>query len=261
MNCTPIVRHKLTVICSPISRQVKKINLFSYWGDFFMKKYSHSKEEKLEILNFYNNSHFTLNEVSELYKVNTRTIKDWQNNYLFFGEDGLERQTNHNNYSKEVKLGAVQDYISGKYSLRETVRRYKLSGTTVLRNWIKKYTSHSELKDSGKGMSQTMTKGRKTTIKERIEIVQTCIAQGKSYRIVAEQYEVSYQQVYQWVKKYEEKGVQGLQDRRGHTKAEEELSNEAKLRLEIQRIERENERLRAENLFLKKLEEIERRHR
>ncbi|MGV3240475.1 helix-turn-helix domain-containing protein, partial [Streptococcus hyovaginalis] len=87
-----------------------------------MKKYSHSKEEKLEILNFYNNSHFTLNEVSELYKVNTRTIKDWQNNYLFFGEDGLERQTNHNNYSKEVKLGAVQDYISGKYSLRETVR-------------------------------------------------------------------------------------------------------------------------------------------
>jgi len=226
-----------------------------------MKKYSHSKEEKLEILNFYNNSHFTLNEVSELYKVNTRTIKDWQNNYLFFGEDGLERQTNHNNYSKEVKLGAVQDYISGKYSLRETVRRYKLSGTTVLRNWIKKYTSHSELKDSGKGMSQTMTKGRKTTIKERIEIVQTCIAQGKSYRIVAEQYEVSYQQVYQWVKKYEEKGVQGLQDRRGHTKAAEELSNEAKLRLEIQRIERENERLRAENLFLKKLEEIERRHR
>lgn len=226
-----------------------------------MKKYSHSKEEKLEILNFYNNSHFTLNEVSELYKVNTRTIKDWQNNYLFFGEDGLERQTNHNNYSKEVKLGAVQDYISGKYSLRETVRRYKLSGTTVLRNWIKKYTSHSELKDSGKGMSQTMTKGRKTTIKERIEIVQTCIAQGKSYRIVAEQYEVSYQQVYQWVKKYEEKGVQGLKDRRGHTKAEEELSNEAKLRLEIQRIERENERLRAENLFLKKLEEIERRHR
>ncbi|MEK4650138.1 IS3 family transposase [Niallia sp. FSL W8-0954] len=218
-----------------------------------MKKYSHSKEEKLEILNFYNNSHFTLNEVSELYKVNTRTIKDWQNNYLFFGEDGLERQTNHNNYSKEVKLGAVQDYISGKYSLRETVRRYKLSGTTVLRNWIKKYTSHSELKDSGKGMSQTMTKGRKTTIKERIEIVQTCIAQGKSYRIVAEQYEVSYQQVYQWVKKYEEKGVQGLQDRRGHTKAEEELSNEAKLRLEIQRIERENERLRAENLFFKKV--------
>ena len=36
---------------------------------------------------------------------------------------------------------------------------------------------------------------------------------------------------------------------------------EEKLQLEIKRIERENERLRAENLFLKKLEEIERRRR
>ncbi|MBM7602029.1 hypothetical protein JOC34_004475, partial [Virgibacillus halotolerans] len=34
---------------------------------------------------------------------------------------------------------------------------------------------------------------------------------------------------------------------------------EEKMWLEIQRIEKENERLRAENAFLKKLEEIERR--
>ncbi|QTB29306.1 transposase [Lysinibacillus sphaericus] len=46
-----------------------------------------------------------------------------------------------------MKLSAVQDYISGSYSLRETVRKYRLSGTSVLRNWIKKYTSHSELRD------------------------------------------------------------------------------------------------------------------
>lgn len=226
-----------------------------------MKRNHFSKEEKFEILNFYNNSYLTLNEVAELYKVDPRTIKDWQNNYRFFGEHGLERLTNHNSYTKEVKLAAVQDYISGEHSLRETVRKYRLSGTSVLRNWIKKYTSHSELKDSGKGMSQTMTKRKKTTVEERIIIVQACIANAKNYQAIAEKYTVSYQQVYQWVKKYEEHGELGLQDRRGRTKAEEELSEEAKLRLEIQRIERENERLRAENLFLKKLEEIERRHR
>ncbi|GEM_PF-2267527 len=61
--------------------------------------------------------------------------------------------------------------------------------------------------------------------------------------------------------RYEEKGELGLQDHRGRTKPEEELSTEDKLRLEVQRMERENDRLRAENLFLKKLEEIERRHR
>ncbi len=226
-----------------------------------MRKYSFSKEEKLEILNFYENSHFTLNEVAELYKVDSRIIKDWQNNYLFFGEESLNRSENHNTYPKEIKLAAVQDYISGSYSLRETVRKYRLSGTSVLRNWIKKYTSHSELKDSSKGMSQTMTKGRKTTVQERIEIVQACIANEKNYQVTAEQYAISYQQVYQWVKKFEKSGELGLQDRRGRTKLEEELSTEDKFRLEIQRMERENERLRAENLFLKKLEEIERRRR
>jgi transposase-like protein len=110
-------------------------------------------------------------------------------------------------------------------------------------------------------MSQTMTKGRKTTVQERIEIVQSCIANEKNYQVTAEQYAISYQQVYQWVKKFEKSGELGLQDRRGRTKLEEELSTEDKFRLEIQRMERENERLRAENLFLKKLEEIERRRR
>lgn len=62
-------------------------------------------------------------------------------------------------------------------------------------------------------------------------------------------------------KKFEQSGELGLQDRRGLTKLEEELSTEDKFRLELQRMERENERLRAENLFLKKLEEIERRRR
>lgn len=226
-----------------------------------MRKYSFSKEEKLEILNFYENNHFTISEVSELYDVDSRTIKDWQSNYRFSGEDGLNRNKNHHAYSKEFKLAAVQDYLSGCYSLRETVRKYRLSGTSVLRNWIKKYTSHSELKDSGKGMSQTMTKGRKTTVQERIEIAQACIANNKNYQEIAEQYKVSYQQVYQWVKKFEKHGELGLQDRRGRTKLEEELSTEDKFRLEIQRMERENQRLRAENLFLKKLEEIERRDR
>ena len=53
--------------------------------------------------------------------------------------------------------------------------------------------------------------------------------------------------------------MHGLEDRRGRTKQDEELTNEEKLERRIQQIERENERLRAENLFLKKLEEIERR--
>jgi len=108
-------------------------------------------------------------------------------------------------------------------------------------------------------MDRAMTKGRKTTFEERMEIVRYCLDNGRNYQRTAEIFAVSYHQVYGWTKKYDADGVHGLEDRRGRTKQEEELTNEEKLERRIQQIERENERLRAENLFLKKLEEIERR--
>ncbi|EAG4326530.1 hypothetical protein CAV89_15120 [Listeria monocytogenes] len=110
-------------------------------------------------------------------------------------------------------------------------------------------------------MSQTMTKGRKTTFEERVEIVKACLTNEKDYKTTAVQYDVTYQQVYQWVRKFEEGGEVSLQDRRGRTKPTGERTPEDELRLKIQQMERENERLRAENLLLKKLEEIERRRR
>ncbi|MGG3573689.1 transposase [Bacillus gobiensis] len=54
-------------------------------------------------------------------------------------------------YSKELKLAAINDYLSGKYSLREVSQTYNLSSTSVLRKWIKKYNNHRELNDTSKG--------------------------------------------------------------------------------------------------------------
>lgn len=59
-----------------------------------------------------------------------------------------------------------------------------------------------------------MTKGRKTTFEERVEIVQYCIAHDCDYAKTAEKYQVSYQQARSYTLKYQEKGVEGLQDRR-----------------------------------------------
>ena len=50
--------------------------------------------------------------------------------------------------------------------LNEVLAKYQISSDSVLYRWIRKYTSHSELKDSGKGMGETMTKGRSTTAEE-----------------------------------------------------------------------------------------------
>lgn len=90
----------------------------------------------------------------------------------------------------------------------------------------KKYTGHSKLKDSGKGMSQTMTKGRKTTVEEKIQIAQECLMNGKNYQEIATKYQVSYQQVYQWVKKYEVSGEHSLEDRRGRKNRKKNEQNQ-----------------------------------
>jgi transposase-like protein len=224
-----------------------------------MSKRSYSLEVKLEILKALEDGQSSINEVLTTYNVQHSTILEWQHKLEQYGIEGLKESTTWKRYSKDLKLSAVHDYLSGNHSLREIARKYEISNSSALMIWIKKYNSHREIKATAEGRSQSMTKGRSTTWEERIQVVLYCIENEKNYKKTADTFDVSYQQVYQWVTKYENGGDEALKDKRGRNKVEAELSPEEKIRLEMKRLERENERLRAENLFLKKLEEIERR--
>jgi transposase-like protein len=224
-----------------------------------MSKRSYSLEEKLKILKALKDGEYSINDVLTMYKVQHSTISEWQYKLDKYGTEGLKESSTWKRYSKDLKLTAVRDYLTGKHSLREIARKYEISNSSALMIWIKKYNSHREIKATAEGRSQSMTKGRSTTWEERIQVVLYCIENEKNYKITADTFDVSYQQVYQWVTKYENGGEEALKDRRGRNKVEVELSPEEQIRLEMKRLERENERLRAENLFLKKLEEIERR--
>jgi transposase-like protein len=207
----------------------------------------------------YKNEEYSVGELSERYQIPKVTLYNWIERFEKDGISGLEDVKAWKSYSKELKLTAVRDYLSGEYSQYEIVRLYEISSRSVLQGWINKYNSHRDLKDTPEGRTSSMTKGRKTTWDERLTIVSYCLKNGKNYHKTAEVYEVSYQQVYQWVKKFEHGGDGALRDKRGRNKEEIELSTEEKIKLEMKKLERENERLRAENAFLKKLEEIERR--
>lgn len=238
---------------------MKKQNLLTGWGVFFMARSRHTVEQKLTVLQMAEDADYTIAEICNMYELSPRTIKRWQVKYQVDGMEGLKESTTWKPYAKELKEAAVQDYLANEITLLEILVKYQISNDSVLKKWVEKYTSHSELKDSGKGMSKAMTKGRKTTVEERIEIAQDCVVNGLNYQATAEKFSVSYHQVYSWVKKLETTGETALEDRRGRTKPAAELTEEEKLKQRIQQMERENERLRAENLFLKKLEEIERR--
>lgn len=217
--------------------------------------------EKLSILKELKTGQGSLSGVAYKYNISVSTLKDWRRRYEVYGVEGLEFRSGNKSYTAEVKLQAVQDYLSGKYSQNEVIRTYRIASRTQLRNWIKKYNSHSGLRPYKNGGAAAMTKGRTTTWEERINIVLYCLANNRDYQKTVSQYQVSYQQVYQWVKKYENGGESALQDGRGRTKAPEELTEADQQKLIMKKLEYENERLRAENALLKKLQELERRRR
>ena len=105
-----------------------------------------------------------------------------------------------------------------------------------------------------------MKNTRKTTQEERVQIAKECIENGNNYGKIAIKYQVSYLNVYNWVKKYRELGDVGLEDRRGQRIAQQEpRTEEEKLRVRVAQLEHELYLTKMERDLLKKLEEIERR--
>lgn len=184
------------------------------------------------------------------------SVREWCRNYETMGEQAFSSR-GHARYSLQFKEACVKYYLDGKGSLFDICRMFKIPATHTLRQWILLYNGHRLKASPGGG--RIMTKGRKTTIEERVTIVEACIKSGMNYGDTADLFNVSYQQVYQWVHKYQEKGIHGLEDRRGKAKPVEEMTEVEKLRAENRMLKAQLERKELENLFLKKLEEIERR--
>ena len=102
-------------------------------------------------------------------------------------------------------------------------------------------------------------KRRKTTMEERVRIVEYCISHSNDYASAAKEFNCSYGQVYSRVKKYGTDGVEGLRDGRGRNKSEEELSEVERLKAENRLLKAEKKKQQMEIDLLKKTEEIGRR--
>lgn len=170
----------------------------------------------------------------------------------------MPKRTHKNKkYSIEFKIQAIEAYMRGEGSLVTLSKKFGIVHKETLREWVLWYNGHGKIKgrNSAKGEIY-MTKGRKTTQEERAEIVAFCIEHNKDYGLTVETYNVSYQQIYAWVHKYEEGGVDKLKDNRGRTKPVEEMTEVEKLKAEMKILEAKNRQLEIENAFIKKLQEL-----
>lgn len=220
------------------------------------KRSKYTKEQKYAILKEIELNETSIADICANFNISATTYGNWKYLYNNYGIESLEESNTWKRYSDKLKEQAVLEYLNGQDSQSNICRKYKISSHSVLQKWIKRYNNHNELKTIKYGGNSVMSKGRKTILNERIEIAKHCIEHGKAYNTTAQVYNVSYNQVYQWVKKYEELGEQGLIDRRGKGKLK--LSQEDKTKIEMRNLKKDNERLKMENDFLKKLQELER---
>ena len=191
------------------------------------------------------NSHFCL-------------LDQWVKKYQIYGACAFLKREGNNHYSALEKEVMVKEYLSGQGSLQDIAIKYGIPSHETLRTWILEYNANRELKDYNPKREVYMAESRrKTTIEERKEIVKHCLSHGRDYKGTASLYDVSYSQVYSWVRKYDATGEEGLSDKRGRHKTDDEVDELERLRRENKRLKRQLEENDMLVQLLKKVKEFE----
>lgn len=134
-------------------------------------------------------------------------------------------------YTKEFKTMMVEKYLASEISVTDLCAKYGINAHYTLQRWILLYNANRELKDYAPKQEVYMAEARrKTTIEEHKEIVAYWISHERNYIETAALYDVSYSQVYSWVRKYDFNGEEALSDKRGHHKTDDEVDEPERLR-------------------------------
>ena len=101
-------------------------------------------EEKIFAVEAYLCGKLGTAEALQRYSINKSTWQNWIILYNARGSEGLVPQSKNRKYSPEMKEKVVQEYISGKSSLRELCKKYSISCHGMVMTWIKRYNGHKE---------------------------------------------------------------------------------------------------------------------
>ena len=223
-----------------------------------MPRSKHSPEFRARVSQEYIDGTGSVHFLADKYGIGYSTLRGWINEYRIHGISAFCHKKNRT-YSKEFKIKCIEAVMNGEGSVDDIIARYGISSRSVLRQWIQMYNANRELKDYDPKQEVYMAQARrKTTFEERKEIVNDCIRHNRDYKNTAAKHGVSYSQVYSWVKKYDANGEDGLTDRRGQRKTDDQVNELERLRRENLRLKRQLEEKDMVVELLKKVKEHER---
>lgn len=170
------------------------------------RKSKYTLEQKVKAVEDYKNGKRGTMQICKDLNMREINLYKWIVIYDDYGEIGFHPKERNKSYTADFKATAVNEYLAGNGSFIDIARKYEICSASVLERWVSKYNGYEKLKDYNPKGEVYMTKGRKTTVEERQEIVAYCLEHDSEYKLAAEHFNVSYAQVYQWMKKYEEQG-------------------------------------------------------
>jgi len=222
----------------------------------FMEKYT--TELKIELVQEFEKSSIPRQTFAKFKGIPPSTFKDWCLTYEKYESEGLRSKRSPNHYTYETKINAVRAYKNGEGSLHDISVRFGLKSSKQLRYWLIQYNNDKNLAFTPV-RKKVITVSKKTTLKERIEVVEYVTLHNHSYAEASEHFKVSYQQARMWVMKAPNIGYSALADERGHKKPKKklELTELDKLKLENRQLKAELEKRKAIESFEKKFNEIQ----
>lgn len=215
---------------------------------------------RLELLYGYQKTESGLKVYADMHHVNQNTMTRWIRQFLLHGLAGVRHRLFNHRYSLNTKIEAVKEYQAG-FPGEKIIEKYDIRSLSQLKQWSIQY-NNDELKTKSRKRVRKM--GRKVSFEEKCKIVQWVLDHDNDYQGATIQFNVSYQRVYSWVRKYHEAADswEALKDNRGHRKPQkalEEMTEKERLEAEIKRLKKINREMELEIAFAKKLVEIRNR--
>ena len=122
-----------------------------------MAKYSY--EFKKKIVQEYLDGNGGYEYLAKKYNVAKDTqVMDWVKAYQTFGNDGLMRSRQNNNYSFQFKLSVVELYLSSEVSYRELALSQGINNASLIVRWV------NDFRIAGPDALRPKKKGRKRTL-------------------------------------------------------------------------------------------------
>lgn len=103
------------------------------------KKSKYTAEEKIKAVEDYFSGRRSRKQILQDLGIGKSTLRCWIMIYQAKGAAGLQ-PCHPTTYPPETKKAAVEDYLSGAYSLSDVCKKHGIPNTGVLRGWLKKDT-------------------------------------------------------------------------------------------------------------------------